>query len=892
MVADNASSDGTGEMVRREFPAVRLIPQSENKPLVGYNLAFRAVTTPYVLVLDDDSTPQPGTLAKMIACLERNPGIGAAAGNIVGPDGASEWAAKAETDFSADWYNLIGCGFLARRSVLQQAGGYDEHLRLYYNDLELALRIIALGYRIAYAREWLFDHRRVASNRPPHRKQQMMLRNFTLIVRAHFTGFRKWDLIAGQALMALRQAARAGCLIPGLGWFWRGLTEKRKRRRLPMSDGPVVRSFIQEYSLLHHLFHGRKGHREWARMDANKASGLHSGFDSPRAARDLPLPAPPLPAKPVYYPVQANWPAPPCYWGARILTGDITTARDRATAEARRALDASVGCDCAENLKWQISHWDYYQHFLLRYGFITCTRRRHMEIIMREWSYRPVVSFITPVYKIAPAILDECLLSLERQIYPHWELCAVEDGSGLPEIRARLRQFAARHPGRVRLALRDENRGIARTSAEALALATGEFIALLDHDDRLAPDALYEVVRALNANPALDWLYSDHDKISLEGDRWQFYCKPDWSPDLLFCYNYTLHLSVIRRATALAAGGFRDGYDGAQDYDLYLRVAAQNPRVHHIPKILYSFRQSPGSTALDLAAKPYAHENGLKALEDFLQQRRNPETLAEHAAKVLTGNYRVTRQLPPTTLDLAALGPADEAAGAAEIWLRQTGRLDLSRPVMQYAAQSSEPGGATLARALAQTTADRLLVIAAGARPGNDTTLADLATGICTPGVAAIAPKVLDPAGRVDHVGLAWPLGRQLIFPLRGLPGDDPGYGAYGVVGRNVSAVAPIAALFKTADLRAAGGFDPRLDATGAVIAACCALRAVGRRIVADGGIRVVYEKAPFDSGPAMAAPSGRDYAAILEKWPTLIVGGDPYYNRNLHETPPDFGVR
>jgi glycosyltransferase involved in cell wall biosynthesis len=107
MVADNASSDGTGEMVRREFPAVRLIPQSENKPLVGYNLAFRAVTTPYVLVLDDDSTPQPGTLAKMIACLERNPGIGAAAGNIVGPDGASEWAAKAETDFSADWYNLI-----------------------------------------------------------------------------------------------------------------------------------------------------------------------------------------------------------------------------------------------------------------------------------------------------------------------------------------------------------------------------------------------------------------------------------------------------------------------------------------------------------------------------------------------------------------------------------------------------------------------------------------------------------------------------------------------------------------------------------------------------------------------------------------------------------------
>lgn len=157
--------------------------------------------------------------------------------------------------------------------------------------------------------------------------------------------------------------------------------------------------------------------------------------------------------------------------------------------------------------------------------------------MISKWSYRPTISLLLPVYQVNEFHLAECLKSVESQIYPYWELCIVEDKSGMPGIQDVLTLFADIHRHKVKLIFHSKNQGIASTTQDALSLATGEFISLLDHDDRLAPEALYEVASVLNKSPEIDWIYSDNDKISESGERCEYHPKPGWSPELLLTYN-------------------------------------------------------------------------------------------------------------------------------------------------------------------------------------------------------------------------------------------------------------------------------------------------------------------------------------------------------------------
>ena len=188
-----------------------------------------------------------------------------------------------------------------------------------------------------------------------------------------------------------------------------------------------------------------------------------------------------------------------------------------------------------------------------------------------------------------------------------------------------------------------ENEGISGASNHALELATGEFVGLLDHDDILAPDALYEVVARLNRDPSIDFIYTDHDIRDPQGVRRNPFFKPDWSPDLLLSMNYMTHFCVYRRELMERAGRFRKGLEGSQDYDLLLRATELTTRIEHIAKPLYSWVQAPASVAANPNAKPYAHEAGRRALEDALARRGI-------AGEVLDGygapyRYRVKRAI-------------------------------------------------------------------------------------------------------------------------------------------------------------------------------------------------------------------------------------------------------
>lgn len=236
--------------------------------------------------------------------------------------------------------------------------------------------------------------------------------------------------------------------------------------------------------------------------------------------------------------------------------------------------------------------------------------------------YQPKISIAMPVYNVEEKWLRLCIDSILNQVYTNWELCMADDASTDPNVKKILTEYQQLDE-RIRVVFREQNGHISEATNSALAIATGEFVALLDNDDELAINAFYEVVKVLNENPELDLIYSDEDKIDMDGNRSDPAFKPDWSPDLLLGTNYISHLGVYRRSILEEIGGFLKGYEGSQDYDLVLRFTEKTTkeRIKHIPKVLYYWRMLPTSTAVDQGSKGYAFEAGLRAVQDALVRR-------------------------------------------------------------------------------------------------------------------------------------------------------------------------------------------------------------------------------------------------------------------------------
>jgi GT2 family glycosyltransferase len=251
------------------------------------------------------------------------------------------------------------------------------------------------------------------------------------------------------------------------------------------------------------------------------------------------------------------------------------------------------------------------------------TQLTSMRETSREFPVRPLISIAVPVHDPEASWLLDAITSVRAQAYENWELCIADDASAKPHVRQILESEAAADP-RIKVTYRATNGGIAEASNSALGMATGEFVAFLDHDDVLRPHALFQVVTRIDQCPEADILYSDEDKILLDGSRGSVFFKPNWSPAWLLSQNYITHLLVVRRRLLTDLGGFRTGYDGSQDHDLLLRLTEKTDRIEHIADVLYSWRQVPGSAALSGDAKPLARLAGRQCVEDALRRRGTP----------------------------------------------------------------------------------------------------------------------------------------------------------------------------------------------------------------------------------------------------------------------------
>ncbi len=249
------------------------------------------------------------------------------------------------------------------------------------------------------------------------------------------------------------------------------------------------------------------------------------------------------------------------------------------------------------------------------------------KLISNKFKYRPKISIITPVYNTQDKFLRECIESVLNQTYDNWELCLVDDASTKPSVKKILEEYRKKDK-KIKVSYRKKNGHICRTSNDALKLASGEFIALLDHDDILWPNALFEVVKLLNGKPNTQFVYSDEDKLDEQGNHIDPFFKPDWSPDYLRSINYITHFTLIKKELIDKVGGFRPNYEGAQDWDLFLRTTRELEKdvraIQHLSTVLYSWRKSPDSTASEKyvkQVKSYAYKSQKKALEEDLKER-------------------------------------------------------------------------------------------------------------------------------------------------------------------------------------------------------------------------------------------------------------------------------
>jgi glycosyltransferase involved in cell wall biosynthesis len=285
----------------------------------------------------------------------------------------------------------------------------------------------------------------------------------------------------------------------------------------------------------------------------------------------------------------------------------------------------------------------------------------------------PRFSIVTPVYNPPVRALKACIKSVRKQNFADWEWCIVNDCSTQPHVRKILNKFAAKD-SRIRVAHRTTNGGIVAASQDGLDMATGEFVALLDHDDVIAKRALKRVNEELLKDDNIDYLYTDEDKIDARGRHYDVFRKPDFDPVRLRGQNYCCHFSVFRNSLLDEIGGFRAGFDGSQDYDLILRASERARKVAHVPAVLYHWRVVPGSAAGDVHAKPYAYDAGKKAVESHFARHK----ISVNVTKLNPGSYqhRFTAadksMLPHVSIVIPTRGDTSRVWGAATCMVENT----------------------------------------------------------------------------------------------------------------------------------------------------------------------------------------------------------------------------
>lgn len=546
---------------------------------------------------------------------------------------------------------------------------------------------------------------------------------------------------------------------------------------------------------------------------------------------------------------------------------------------------------------------------------------------INKFDYKPTISILIPVYNAPAKWLEECFKSVEKQIYPHWELCISDDNSQNKYTKKVLSFWKKKSKAdpRIKILRQKKNLHISLTTNNCLKLAQGEFVALLDHDDTIHPAALYLVVKELNKNRDLDFIYSDEDKLDKKGNHCDPYFKPDWSPDLLLSTNYVCHLSVVRKKLMERLGGMRKGLEGSQDYDLFLRLVEKTDKIAHIPYVLYHWRKIKGSTSFSYQSKGYADQASIKALEDAGKRRKE--------------NWRVTKGLG--TCSFRVKRPIKKK-GKVSIIIPFRDRVDLLKNCVESVFEKTDYKNYELIlvdnesrepktlKYLDQLSSHEKVKILKYPHPfnfsalnnwavervdsewvlflNNDITvikpdwLSAMVEHIQRPEVGAVGAKLLYPNGKIQHAGVIIGVGTYKD-KSNGVAGHSHKYFPKGSHGyfeqidliRDYSGVTAACMLTKRSIFQKLGGFDSdTFKVAWNDIDYCLRLREKGFLIVYTPYAELYHHESISrgqDTGGEKLKRFHRETDTMYERWGKQLVN-DPYYNPNLSFEDESFRIK
>ncbi|AMM24197.1 glycosyltransferase family 2 protein [Variovorax sp. PAMC 28711] len=543
------------------------------------------------------------------------------------------------------------------------------------------------------------------------------------------------------------------------------------------------------------------------------------------------------------------------------------------------------------------------------------TQRSRLVERVSTMASTPLISVVMPAYNPDPVWLRAAIESVRSQLYPHWELCIADDASPSQAVRDMLRQYSETDP-RIKVVFRPKNGHISAASNSALEVASGAWIALMDHDDLLAEHALLCIADCIAAHPDVQLIYSDEDKIDEQGRRSDPYFKPDWNIDLFRSQNMFSHLGVLSTALVRAVGGFRLGMEGSQDWDLVLRCVERirPEQVQHVPRVLYHWRIHAESTARSMNAKPYAAVAGERALNEHYG-RLDVAARAEYVGFGYRTHYELPAPPPlvsiiiPTRNALKLMRQCVESIVAKttypnyEIIIVDNASDDAAalayfetlakRPDVRVMRDARDFNYSALNNAAVEAATGELIALV-----NNDIEvmtpewLSEMVALACQPGVGAVGARLWYPDMTVQHAGVLLGVGGLAVHANKGLPRGLNGYAGRAALVQSFSAVTAACLVIRKSIYQEVGGLDEvHLKVAFNDVDLCLRVREAGYRNVWTPYAELIHHESATrgdDVAPEKRARFERETAYMHSRWADLLQR-DPSYNPNLTATSEDF---
>lgn len=917
-VVDNHSGDGSAAMVASDFPWVKLIANRDNRGFAkANNQAIWLSRGKKVLLLNPDTELKPGCLEQLMRFLDDHPQAGVVAPQLLNTDGSIQRSCRELPTLRGMLYELFGLsrlyrkfpefgrykmlGFdysyecrvdqpegaclLIRREVLDEVGLLDEGYFMLFEEVDWCHRVKQAGWEIWYTPSAQVVH---------HYGQSIKQVKAKMIVSSHSGLYRYWhkhhshgrELFAPlvyASLMALAVVRIISHLIrqkcsaakARLASLQQQAETARLRALLASSKVFDVKWYLQRYP----------------DVKASQADPIvHYLTCGAAEGRD------PGPAFHTKWYLQEN--PDVAAQGINPVVHYLQFGRQEGRLPAPPALSPA----------------DRYAEWVEKYDVLSESDRDSIRRVMAGLKSRPKISVLMPVYNVDLQWLGRAIDSVASQLYPNWELCISDDASTDPAIGEFLRR-CAQNDDRIKLFFRQTNGHISENSNSALALATGDYIALLDCDDELAESALFWVAYEVNKNAEIDMIFSDEDQIDEANRRDSPYFKSDWNPSLMTSQNAFGHLSVVRRSLVQQVGGFRKGFEGSQDHDLALRCSELSlaDRIKHIPRVLYHWRTLASSTAVGPAAKPYAWTAGAAAIREHFER----QGIAANVKAACGSWYQVEYALPDPAPGVSIIIPTAFCQGLVrdclasvltkstyrnfevlvlvnerhaslpenQLYLEQV-RSDTRVKVLAYPDQ---PFNYSIVNnfGVSQATSPFICFLNDDTRVIDGDWLEQLVARAVQPGVGAVGPLLLYPDDTVQHAGVILGLAGTAGHVFSRLPKGSPGYMGRAALEQDLSCITAACMIVRAESFQQLGGFDPQFAVAFNDVDLCIRLKKAGWRLIWTPAASL-YHCESVSVGQPDASDRAERFAQeclMLRTAHGDIIDNDPNYNPNLSLT-------